>query len=473
MISAAESNTQVSSLNTTNSIKTPVASCDFGAFAKLCDKVDKTDRKAEKSELIAAYFQTLDPDSLVIASRYLAGYVFPIRERRLVNVSALIIINSIAACAGVPPSFVKERVAYNSDLGQVAWDLYSSSLPIKVADRLTLSHLTSVLMQLSTMSGSRRKGDVIVKLLRQCDDLEAKYLVRLLVGDIAIGIHESDVEDAVSRWKDISLGRVQSANLLLGDIGETALLCSRGKIDDARMRLFKPINYMHANPVSIKDDFVKVMPESFIVEDKFDGIRVQVHVGLHAPGREMQSGIVYDGLRIVIFSDLLQDITSQFEELVPGLSALLSEQAGTVDTVGVILDGQIVPVMEGEVLPFPELRRRLEAQVAGDKNANDIPVGFAAFDLLFGDGRSLIQEDWTTRAGNLDKIRFDMITTFRARSTSASTVREVEAILQAAIGRGSQGVVIKSPRSTYKPGRRGNDWLKIYADQYEAPIPSA
>ena len=250
--------------------------------------------------------------------------------------------------------------------------------------------------------------------------------------------------------------------MLLGDIGETALLVSRGNIDDIRMRLYRPVNYMHAVPLDLKGDLTRALPEQFIIEDKFDGVRVQVHIGLDAARNEQPIGVVYDGLRIAIFSDILEDITAKFPDLIPGLAALLTVQAGTVDAVGVILDGQIVPVKNGEIMPFSEMKSRIASLETEPSLVSEISVGFVAFDQLFGDGRSLIQENWYTRASNLDKIRFDMSTTFRARSTMASNTRELEGILDIAMARGSAGLMLKNPKSCYRPGRREKDWHKVY-----------
>ena len=433
----------------------------FSRFARLCEEIDSTQRKVEKSRLISDYLSELHSSELVIATRCLSGYIFPLREQRTLNVSSLIILNCFAACAGVPTSFVREQYAKHEDIGNLAFELFSGGLPIVIAETLTISNVMSVLSELSSISGTKRKGEHVIRLLRKASPLEAKYLVRLMHGDLQIGVLESDVEDAISQWRNVSIGRIQSANLLTGDIGETALLCCQNKIDDARMRLYSPTNFMHAAEMSIRDDIARIFPDRFVVEDKFDGIRAQVHVGLDFPGKDITMGSAHDGLRVVIFSDELDDITERFTDLVPSLSGLLSDQAGTVDAVGVILDGVIVPTRNGEVRPFAELQKRLNSAEPRDAS-RDTTVGFVSFDLLFSEGRSLIQEDWYTRAEMLNKTTFDAVATFRARSHFVTTNKEIETILEMALLRGSQGVVVKNPRSTYKPARKGSDWIKIF-----------
>lgn len=420
-----------------------------------------SNKRAEKSVFIASYLRTLSPREVLQATRCLSGYLFPVRDQKTLNVSSLILINCVASCMGVPGSFVKDQLSRVGNLGELVKELFASGVSIPVSDRLTLDDVISTAVHLSSVSGARKKSEIIANLLRRSSPLEAKFLVRILSGNLEIGLQESDVEDAVSRWQNINISRVQSANMLLGDIGETALLCLNGNINEARMNIYAPINYMHATAVTLDDDLLGLLPEQFVIEEKFDGIRAQVHIGLDVPGLAPEIGATHDGLRIAIFSDQLEDITQKFLDLIPGLAALLCEPAGTVEAVGVILDGLIVPMREREIAPFSELQERIKATNAGLEPADLTPVGYVIFDQLFGDGRSLIQENWFTRAASLDKVPFDLVTTFRVRSTVCASVREIELALEKSEIKGSQGIMVKNPKSSYRPGRRGTEWLKI------------
>jgi DNA ligase-1 len=434
---------------------------DFRQFAELCDNIRLAPRKAAKSLLIADYLTGLHTDELVVATRILSGYVFPLRDHKKLNISGLVILNCLAACAGVPSSFVKERLCELGSLGDLAYEIFTAGLTIAISNTLLLGSTVEATSQLSAIPGTRKKSEIITHLLRRATPLEAKYLVEIMTGDLNIGLSESDVEHALSSWKDISIGRIQSANMLLGDIGETAVLCAEGRIDEARMRLFRPIKYMLATELTRSDNLQKLLPEPMVVEDYTDAIRVQVHIGLDVAGNADVGGSVYDGLRVLILSDRLEDITGQFLDLVPGISGLLYEQAGTVEAVGVIFDGVIVATRNGVILPMAELKVRLVSYSAGDVPAVDIPVGFVVFDQLFGEGRSLIQEEWYDRRISLEKIGCDNITTFRTASSIISGIREFEAAVADASRRGVGEVLIKNPRSSYRPGRRGRDWFRF------------
>jgi DNA ligase-1 len=433
----------------------------FASFAQLCENIHLTSLKAEKSIAIAQYLTSLSVEELPIATRWIAGHIFPYRERRTLNVSNLVILNALSACAGIPCSFAKERLAQIGDIGLLAHELFCGGLTVSVTGELALCEVFLVIDELSHVQGTRAKSKIILQALRRASPLEAKYIVRLIGGDLAIGAHERDVEDAISRWRNINFGRVQSANILLGDIGETVLLCLAGTIDEVRMRLYTPIKYMHAAEAYLRDDLSRVLPAPFVIEDKFDGIRAQVHIGLDTPQQQINIGAVYDCLRVVIFSDQLKDITAEYSDLVPGLSALMNEQAGTVDAVGVILDGIIVPISNGKIQPFSHLKKRIQTQLTNPGEISDVSVGFVAFDLIFAEGRSLIQEEWYVRSTTLDKISFDNVTTFRTRPINGADVQDIHLAHAAAIGRGSLGVIVKNPRSSYLPDRRGEHWIKI------------
>jgi DNA ligase-1 len=132
--------------------------------------------------------------------------------------------------------------------------------------------------------------------------LEAKYIVKLLAGDLRIGLKEGAVEDAIARLFQTNVSKVQWVNMLIGDIGETALLARLGRLDEARMRLFHPIKFMLATPADDLTEVAKQMPTGFAVEDKYDGIRAQVHIAPYLDeDNSILHGTVRNGKHVAIF----------------------------------------------------------------------------------------------------------------------------------------------------------------------------
>ena len=275
-------------------------------------------------------------------------------------------------------------------------------------------------------------------MLHRASPLEAKYLVKLLAGDLRIGLREGLVEDAIARVFGQSLADVAYANMLLGDIGETAARARRADLRDVRMRLFHPIKFMLATPAADLTDIARTMPAEFLVEDKFDGIRAQAHV---------ENG------RVAIYSRTMDEITHRFPELVEPLRSL---------TANVIIDGEIVPANDRAILPFSELQKRLGRKTVGTQLLQAVPVVLVAYDLLYAREKILIDESLAERRRILAEVvpRADgPLRLSEGKIFSETSLLDEE--FDRARARGNEGLMIKSPESSYKPGRRGREWLKL------------
>ncbi|HEY9402289.1 MAG TPA: ATP-dependent DNA ligase, partial [Pyrinomonadaceae bacterium] len=280
---------------------------------------------------------------------------------------------------------------------------------------------------------------------RGATPLEAKYLVKLLVGDLRIGLKEGLVEDAVARAFGRGLAAVAQVNMLTGDIGETAVRARRDELADVSMRLFHPIKFMLATAGEDLADIARTMPEEFYVEDKFDGIRAQAHT---------EAG------RVALYTRTLDEVTHRFPELVAPLAALKTDA---------IMDGEIVPARGTEILPFAELQKRLGRKTVGDELLASTPVVFIAYDLLYAGGRVMFDEPLASRRAALEGLLTNNHpvagnTAAALRLSEAKLLSEVallDAEFDAARGRGNEGLMIKDPRSSYKPGKRGREWLKL------------
>jgi len=285
--------------------------------------------------------------------------------------------------------------------------------------------------------------------------------VKILQGDLRIGLKEGAVEDAIARLASQTVARVQWANMLNGDIGETALLARRGELQNVRMRLLHPLKFMLATPAADLSDIARQMPESFAVEDKFDGIRAQAHIArdesalLHGVSCFAADG---QSARVALFSRTLDEITPAFPDLVAPLAELLSRGE-------LILDGEIVPVRGAAILPFQELQKRLGRKTPTSEILAQIPVAFIAYDILYSDDRVVLDEPFEIRRALLESLQLqpisDAATVRCADSKTFEDVLQLDEEFDAARLRGNEGLMIKDPRSPYKPGRRGRDWLKL------------
>jgi DNA ligase-1 len=416
------------------------AGATLQGFAEVADAVGATTKKLEKAALLGAYFGGLADEDLGLAARYFAGHVFPLYDARTTNVGGGMLRDAISEVTGLEVENLRPRYVRLGDSGDVAFEAFAETKgSVNTHPTLTLAATQALVGRLSETRGTKNRKALLVESLADATPPEAKYLVKLLVGDLRIGLKEGLVEDAVARAFGRPLADVARVNMLTGDIGETAVRARRGALEGVAMRLFHPIKFMLATAAETVADVARTMPEEFYVEDKFDGIRGQAHV---------QAG------RVALYTRTLDEVTHRFPELVEPLKLLPSDA---------VLDGEIVPVRGEAVMPFLELQKRLGRKTVSEELLAGVPVAFVAYDLLYVGGRVLTGAPLAERRAALEALVEDEAAA-AVRLSGAKRMRGVEGLdaeFDAARARGNEGLMIKDPRSSYKPGKRGREWLKL------------
>ncbi len=405
-------------------------------FAQVAEQVAATTKKLEKTALVGNYLKDLDDADLSRAARYFAGHQFAQNDARTTNVGGSIISTALSAATGFSLQELAPIYVRLGDAGETAAEVVREARRFNVPT-ISLAEIESVITRLSETRGIKNKTALLTAVLSRATPLEAKYLIKLLAGDLRIGLREGLVEDAIARAFERPLAAVVQVNMLLGDIGETAQRARANDLQDVSMRLFHPIKFMLATPAADLADIARTMPDEFLVEDKFDGIRAQAHI---------QAG------RIAIYSRTMDEITHRFPELVSPLKELTAEA---------IIDGEIVPAHGDRILPFSELQKRLGRKTIGEDLLAEVPVILVAYDLLYANGRVLTDESLDERR----KLLEEMIPTEGTVRVSVAkrfdAVAPIDEEFDAARARGNEGLMVKSPASFYKPGRRGREWLKV------------
>jgi len=405
-------------------------------FAVTADAVAATTKKLEKAAILGNYLKSLSDADLSRAARYFAGHQFAQSDSRTTNVGGSIISSALSEATGFSAEDLYSRYVRLGDPGELAAEIVKEAAR-NIQPTITLVETESLITRLSETRGTRNKTALLTVFLAKASSLEAKYLIKLLAGDLRIGLREGLVEDAVARAFDQSLSDVAYANMLLGDIGETAVRARASDLREVGMRLFHPIKFMLATPAADLSDIARTMPPEFLVEDKFDGIRAQAHV---------------KDQRVAIYSRTMDEITHRFPELIEPLRALPDD---------VIIDGEIVPATEAGILPFSELQKRLGRKTVGSQLLIAVPVILVAYDLLYAGGRVLIDDPLLERRAILKELIPDNGALKMSDGKVFNDVVLLDNEFDAARARGNEGLMIKSPSSAYKPGRRGRDWLKL------------
>src|SRR5439155_6203537 len=282
-------------------------------FAQTCERIAGTPKKLEKVAIVGEYIKSCPIDQAVVSAVFLSGRPFPVWEETTLNVGGTLLWRVVEALSGKAERDLSEAYRRHGDLGAVAAEV----LPAINGRDLSVAEIQARFRQIAAARGPADKSALVRELLSQVTPLKAQYITKIMTGDLRIGLKESLVEEAIAKAFGGTVSEVQRANMLLGDIGETLKLAADGKLADAKMCLFHPLGFMLASPAESAEQALSYF-QNALVEDKYDGIRAQVHCS---------------GGDVRIFSRTRQEITESFPELPDALAGLAQE---------VILDGEIV-----------------------------------------------------------------------------------------------------------------------------------
>jgi len=434
-------------------------------LAETCEAVAATTKKLQKTANVADYLRSRATDEAAVSVVFLSGRAFPAWEETTLQVGGSLLWRVVAELSGKAEAELTVAYRKHGDLGAVAGEVLAESS----GQGLNVLEVANAFRQIAAARGPAAKGALVRDLLARAKPNEAKYIVKIMTGDLRIGLKESLVEEAIAKAYGGTLAEVQRANMLLGDIGETLRRAAERKLAEAKMRMFHPLGFMLASPIESAEEGLSYFAEA-AVEDKYDGIRAQAHVS---------------GGEVKLFSRTRDEITDSFPEL-PGALAGLPQDA--------ILDGEIVAwEASGRARPFSVLQQRLGRKKVSERILREIPVAYLVFDVLYAGGELLIDRPLRERGLILDELLAAERTITHHRDTEsrrktgqgrlvfenqrqeiaaaahvirapvfrAALAEELEELFAEAQARGNEGLMIKDLASAYAPGRRGKAWLKM------------
>jgi DNA ligase-1 len=434
-------------------------------LAEACERIAGTTKKLEKTAIVVEYLKSRTPKEASVSAVFLSGRPFPVWEETTLQVGGSLLWRIVAELSGKSETELTAAYRRSGDLGAVAGEVLP--VPRSVRD-LNVLEVQDKFRQIAAARGPAAKGALVRELLSEATPLEATYIVKIMTGDLRIGLKESLVEEAIAKAYGGTLSEVQRANMLLGHVGETLQFAAEGRLGKAKMRLFHPLGFMLASPSESAEEALAYFGNA-MVEDKYDGIRAQAHCA---------------GSEVRIFSRTRDEITESFPELPDALAELPQD---------VVLDGEIVawshPNQSGEprqALPFSALQQRLGRKIVSEQTMRQVPVVYVVFDVLYARGELLIDRQLGERARILDELLAAERKPVKARVHEpqgqlafgsaeprsnpqiirapvfrASSPQELDQLFEAAQARGNEGLMIKDPESFYTPGRRGKSWLKL------------
>ena len=429
-------------------------------FAQLVDAYDRisaTTKRLEMTDHLVALFREAPKDEIERTAFLTQGRVAPDYAGVELGLAEKLAIRAIAMATGQADETIADAWKISGDLGTVAEELLRTKKQAAlVSEPLTVSKVYDNLREIATTAGEgsqQRKIRLLAELLTDAEPREAKYIARMVVGKMRLGVADMTIVDALAaafaskEQRDV----VERAYNVSSNLGEVArVLASRGLdgLASIRVKLFRPIRAMLAERLeTIAEIFDRL--GTCGLEYKYDGLRVQAHVSKG---------------RIELYSRQLENITEQFPEIVEGLrSSVKAEEA--------ILEGEAVPVdpNTGEFLPFQEVSRRRGRKTDVARMAKELPVSLFAFDCLLRDGEDLMMRAYEERRRVLESILREGETIRLATWKVTSDARAGEEFFNEALQAGCEGLMAKALDSTYDAGARGFQWIK-FKKEYSAEM---
>ena len=454
-------------------------------FAELCETLTATRSKLAKRAAMSQYLRTLDSASAGLAVQFLTGAVFPETDARKLQVGGQLIVRALETVTHADSDRFHAVYRKYGDLGAAAEELLQ--MAHVTTNHLNLADIAARLDSLATARTQAAKSAQLVDLLRSLSPLEAKYLIKLITGDMRTGVKQSLVEEAIAAATDREVTAVRHAGMLLGDLAQVVDLARRDALSTARFQMFHPLGFMLATPAANAEeayarfaaDEVETSAQSeptAQIEDKYDGMRAQVHCGdPQQPGR------------VRIFSRTREDVTASFPEVAEWFSAVKTPA---------ILDGEILAwdYDTDRALPFTSLQPRLSRKRVTAAMRTEAPVVYMAFDLLLAGDDLLLNAPLRLRRERLQAWTSSALESVDTKSllamaespqaslfvtetvtdpqdaparlklapiSHATSPQQIDEAFTAAQARGNEGLMLKSLESPYQPGRRGSAWIKL------------
>jgi len=411
----------------------------FSEFSRCCEEIERLSGRLEMIDVISKVLPGLSPEELPIFVRFIMGRIFPDWSSQKLGIGPNLLFESVGYVVGIKKDSVIQRINKQGDVGKAVEELLSKKSQVSLSSHdLEIVDIYNKLISIAARGGAtsqKEKMRMVKLLLGDASPLESRYLVRIMLEELRIGVGEGTVREAIAKAFSVDPGLVEHAMQAINDIGEVARLAKKGPdaLREVHITLFHPVRMMLAQQGTIAG-MVEEHGE-VAVEFKYDGSRFQFHK---------------EGEKAMMYSRRLEDVSTALPDVIDFLQAATAHD--------VILDGEVIAIKDGRPMPFQSVLRRFRRRhdIAGA--LEEIKMVPNVFDILFLDGRTLIDLPFSERR----KILMAAVNPdFVAPQVVSADPKVIEQTYQEALTAGHEGVMIKVPGSSYTPGQRGKNWIKI------------
>jgi DNA ligase-1 len=413
----------------------------FMDFSRACEQLEGTSGRLDMIDIISRVLPILSQEELPVFVRFVMGRIFPDWSSKKLGIGPNLLYEAIGYVAGIKKEQVIEKITITGDAGRAVEELLSiKSQTTFFHEDLDLVRVYTELIAIAELEGKKSQREKLLavrRLLGNAHPLEGRYLARIMLEELRIGVGEGSVREAIARAFLVDSALVEHAMQALNDAGEVARLARLGPdaLREVRITLFHPVRMMLAQQGTIPDMIQE--HGQIAAEFKYDGSRFQFHK---------------KGNWARLYSRRLEDVTAALPDVI--------EKLITSTTHDVILDGEVIAIKDDKPMPFQSVLRRFRRRHDIAEAQDAIEMVPNVFDILYLDGETLIDLPLEKRRERLESV----VNRYIAPQVVSSDPLEIERTYKAALDAGHEGIMIKVPASSYSPGQRGKNWIKIKPD---------
>ena len=423
---------------------------EFSTLAEIFQRMEKTSKRIELTDILVELLKKTPKEILPNVVYLLQGIIRPNFEGVELGIAEKLAIRAISKSSGLSIKKIEDDYREGGDLGLTA----SNILKLKTqttftVEKITVERVYDTLFKIAKLEGKGSqdlKMKYISSMLNDATPVEAKFVMKILLGTLRLGVAENTVMDALAiafTGKKENKEEIENAYNVSSDLGKVSLVVATDGIEEIKkfkISLFSPIRPMLADRVKSEAEAIKKMPQLFAAEYKLDGERVQIHKQMN---------------KIILFSRRLENITQYYPDIIENIGKSINVDEG-------IFEAEIVPINEntGEFLPFQELMHR-RRKYKLEKAVLQYPITVNFFDVLYFDDRNCLNLEYTKRREILEKVVKEDNFSKLIPMLLVKNENEIEDFLENSINSGCEGLMLKTPNAGYRAGARGSNWLKL------------
>ena len=423
---------------------------EFSTLSEIFQRMEKTSKRIELTDILVELLKKTPKEILPNVVYLLQGIIRPNFEGVELGIAEKLAIHAISKSSGLSIKKIEDDYREGGDLGITALNILKLKTQTTfTVEKITAERVYDTLFKIAKLEGKGSqdlKMKYISSMLNDATPTEAKFVMKILLGTLRLGVAENTVMDALAiafTGKKENKEEIENAYNVSSDLGKVSLIVATDGIEEIKkfkISLFSPIRPMLADRVKSETDAIKKMPQLFAAEYKLDGERVQIHKQMN---------------KIILFSRRLENITQYYPDIIENIGKYINVDEG-------IFEAEIVPINEntGEFLPFQELMHR-RRKYKLEKAVSQYPITVNFFDVLYFDDRNCLNLEYTKRREILEKVVKEDNFAKLVPMLLVKNENEIEDFLENSINSGCEGLMLKTPNAVYRAGARGSNWLKL------------